>query len=228
MATKVKRATTGRAAKQLVAPKENIRKSAKPQTDQLGLSIGARLKSIRKSKLVTLDMLAEKVGFTKGYLSKLETGTRVPPIATLATIATALGVDIASLLGQHEPQPHSEVSVVRAEERPTIIRGGSVFGYDYQGLTQADATSKRMQPFIFRFPAQLLREVYFEHSGEELLFVLSGKLEIEVSGERYQLSIGDCIHFSASARHRAHGIDGEATALVVTLDENSRRVDQAG
>jgi transcriptional regulator with XRE-family HTH domain len=198
-------------------------RSASEPAEGYGLQIGAQLKEIRKKKHVTLDALAKQVGFTKGYLSKLETGSKVPPIATLARIAHALHVDITSLLQQpNEPAPTvdaTEVSVVRADQRPRIIRGGSTFGYDYQGLTQGNVKSGRMQPFIFSFPSQLLREVYFEHEGEELMFVLSGKVEIEIGKKRYQLLPGDCIHFQAFVRHRACGMDGEAKALVVILDE---------
>jgi transcriptional regulator with XRE-family HTH domain len=198
-------------------------RSADEQAEAYGFQIGAQLKEIRKKKHVTLDALAQQVGFTKGYLSKLETGSKVPPIATLARIAHALHVDITALLQQPNLQSPAadatEVSVVRSDERPRIIRGGSTFGYDYQGLTQGNVKSGRLQPFIFTFPAQLLREVYFEHEGEELMFVLSGKVEIEIGSQRYKLSPGDCIHFQGFVRHRACGIDGEAKALVVILDE---------
>ena len=201
------------------------RPQPKKQGDGLALPIGKRLEAARKSRRLTLEALAAKVGFTKGYLSKLETGAKVPPIATLATVASALGVDIASLLVPQDraalgDENHGlETSVVRAEERHRIVRGGSIFGYDYQSLTQHSSFSKRMQPFIFRFPPQLLREVYFEHSGEELMFVLSGRIEIEIGQEKNELAIGDCIHFNAALRHRARGIGGEATALVIILDE---------
>src|SRR5829696_139721 len=52
-------------------------------------AIGSRLRKLRKMKGLTLDVLAAEIGLTKGYLSKVETGQKVPPIATLARVARA-------------------------------------------------------------------------------------------------------------------------------------------
>jgi transcriptional regulator with XRE-family HTH domain len=57
--------------------------------------IAEKMRNLRVGKNITLDNLAMRTGFTKGYLSKLETGKQIPPIATLSRIAKALGVEIA-------------------------------------------------------------------------------------------------------------------------------------
>lgn len=38
-----------------------------------------------------LEDLSSRMGFTKGYLSKLKNAKKLPPILTLSTIARALG-----------------------------------------------------------------------------------------------------------------------------------------
>ena len=161
------------------------------------LAIGSRLRKLRKMKGLTLDVLAAEIGLTKGYLSKVETGQKVPPIATLARVARALETDVATLLqgGKGaEKAVATGVSVMRANERHQVVRGGTAFGYDYQALAH-HIDAKHMEPFIFTFPAQILREVFFEHEGEELIFVLSGTVEFQIGGESYELSPGDCIYF---------------------------------
>ena len=181
------------------------------------LTIGDRLRKIRKAKGLTLDVLAEQIGLTKGYLSKVETGQKVPPIATLARVAGALQTDVATLLqgGKGAEQAVTTgISLIRANERHEVIRGGTAFGYDYQALAH-HIDSKHMEPFIFTFPAQILREVFFEHDGEELIFVLSGIVEFQIGEETYELSPGDCIYFDSAIPHRGRGVKGDAKAIVV-------------
>lgn len=176
-----------------------------------------RLREIRKQRNLTLDAVAERTGFTKGYLSKIERGINTPPIASLATISRALQIDMSELLstsGNEETDYSDRVSVVRANERQEVIRGGSSFGYDYRALTHK-MPAKHMEPFVFTFPSQVLKEVYFEHEGEELIFVLSGTVEFEVGERRFTLSPGDCIYFDSTLRHRGRSVSGEAKALVV-------------
>lgn len=186
------------------------------------LALGQRLRELRKARRQTLDSLAGETGLTKGYLSKVETGSKIPPIATLTRVARALGTDLATLLqagGSTPIMAHGSVSLVRAHERRQVVRGGSAFGYDYQALAHRIA-SKHMEPFIFTFPPQVLKEVTFEHNGEEFIFVLSGTVEFQVGAETYQLSAGDCLYFDSSVPHRGRGKRGEAKALVVIYNPN--------
>ena len=40
--------------------------------------LGKRIRRLRKARDRTLDSLAQQVGITKGYLSKVETGRQIP------------------------------------------------------------------------------------------------------------------------------------------------------
>lgn len=188
-------------------------------------TLGRRIRKLRKMQERTLDSLAQEIGLTKGYLSKVETGRQTPPLATLSKLAKALGTDLAGLVeneGAAQPEPgYSGVSVVRADERRNVVRGATSFGYDYQSLVQT-AAGKHMSPFLFTFPSQILKEVFFEHGGEEMIFVLSGVVEFEVGNETFELMPGDCIYFDPRQRHRGRGKSGEAKALVVLYESKNR------
>jgi transcriptional regulator with XRE-family HTH domain len=188
-------------------------------------TLGRRIRKLRKMQERTLDSLAQEIGLTKGYLSKVETGRQTPPLATLSKLAKALGTDLAGLVeheGAGQPEPgYSGVSVVRADERRNVVRGATSFGYDYQSLVQT-AAGKHMSPFLFTFPSQILKEVFFEHGGEEMIFVLSGVVEFEVGNETFELMPGDCIYFDPRQRHRGRGKSGEAKALVVLYEAKNR------
>jgi len=165
---------------------------------------------------MTLDRLATLTGFTKGYLSKIENSKKVPPIASLASICKALHTDIAYFFQSDGRELFEErVSVVRADERKRVTRGGTAFGYNYESLAHTKR-HKRMEPFIFTFPPRMARRVWFDHEGEEFLFVLKGRVEFEVRGEKWVLEEGDSLYLDSKLPHKGRSLGGgEAKALVV-------------
>jgi len=178
--------------------------------------IGTRIAERRAELGITLERLAAATGFSKGYLSKIENSHKVPPIGSLSRIAAALRTDITQLL--HTPAEAAEgggLSVVRAGERRPVVRGGTAFGYDYVSLAD-NRRDKKMEPFLFTFPSQIDKYVFFEHDGEEFMFVLSGRVEWQAGSRRLVLEPGDSIYFDARLPHRGRALDGEATAVVVT------------
>ncbi len=183
---------------------------------ELNEKIGVRLRGLRKSSRFTLEQLAEATGFTKSYLSKIENGKKVPPIASLAKIGKALGADLAFFFDEEEEgDTHGhDVCVIRASERKRVVRGGSSFGYDYQALADKKA-DKSMEPFIFTFPPQVNKDHFFEHEEEELFFVLSGRVAFEANGVDYILEPGDCMYIGPNVTHRGRSLGEIATALVV-------------
>jgi transcriptional regulator with XRE-family HTH domain len=190
--------------------------------DDGGLSVGERIARLRSERRMTLDRLAQLTGFTKGYLSKIENGLKVPPIATLSRIAQALHTEIGSFFQNARRPIAREVTVVRAGERPAVQRGGSAFGYDYVGLA-LKRVHKRMDPFIFTFPPRIDKHVFFEHRGEEFLFVLSGTVEFQVGDERFTLRKGDSIYFDASVPHRGRSAARAGARALVVIHDTAKR-----
>lgn len=176
-------------------------------------NIGAHLKVLRAARGMTLDSLASATGLTKSYLSKIQNSHKLPPIATLSRIAQALGTGIGSFFGDIL-EAREGASVVRRNERLPVVRGGTAFGYDYVSLAHK-RLSKSMEPFVFTFPSKIDRHVFFDHGGEEFVFILSGKVIFQVGDERWTLEAGDSIYFDAAIPHRGWSEGGEAKALVV-------------
>lgn len=64
------------------------------------MTIGQRIKEVRKSAGFTQRELAEKSGTATGTIQQYERGIRQPRIEQLQAIAVALGVSVSDLLGQ--------------------------------------------------------------------------------------------------------------------------------
>jgi transcriptional regulator with XRE-family HTH domain len=186
-----------------------------PAIPELEKLVGSRIAEARARAGITLDRLAALTGFSKGYLSKIENSRKVPPIGSLARIAAALKTDITDLLHPPSAAPEGGLSVVRAGERRPVVRGGTAFGYDYVSLAD-NRRDKKMEPFLFTFPSRIDKYVFFEHEGEEFMFVLTGRVEWQAGSRKLVLEPGDSIYFDARLPHRGRALDGEATALVVT------------
>jgi mannose-6-phosphate isomerase-like protein (cupin superfamily) len=56
----------------------------------------------------------------------------------------------------------------------------------------------------------------FEHMGEELMFVLSGTVEVELSGRAVRLRPGDALYFDAHLPHRSRSV-GPKNAQVLVI-----------
>jgi transcriptional regulator with XRE-family HTH domain len=163
-------------------------------------SIGKKINEIRKLKKMTLETLAEKTGFTKGYLSRLENSEKAPPVSTLIIIAKALQVNLSEILGETEGT--NVVSLVKKNERVVMARNGSVFGYYYESLAHK-FPNKNMEPYIITVPIDPKEVPYFKHKGEEVLLVLEGKMKFTHGDREFILEEGDCIYFDSGIEHSA-------------------------
>jgi len=181
--------------------------------------IGARVRFLRKQRGMTLDELSSLSNLTKSYVSKVERGVSVPSISTAMKLAESLKLTVSQLLGQDDYE--DAVSIVRRDERRSFMRAGSTSGYDYELL--AAKKFKSMEPFIMKPPLQFEDKRVFAHNGEELIFVLSGRIEVELSGKVTTLNPGDCIYFDAHLPHRTRSMGTKnATVLVVVSGEQQK------
>ncbi len=57
-----------------------------------------RLKKLRQSRGLTQGQLAEKAGFSRAYIARLEIGRHDPTLSTLEKLAKALKVKAGKLL----------------------------------------------------------------------------------------------------------------------------------
>src|SRR6185312_5941291 len=84
------------------------------------IAIGTRLKHARLTQNITLRELAELVGCTESFLSKIENDKNYPSFATLHRVANALGINIGTLFAENT-EMDGPASIGRPYERPKIL-----------------------------------------------------------------------------------------------------------
>jgi transcriptional regulator with XRE-family HTH domain len=160
--------------------------------------IGKRIRRFRKERKITLDQLAEKTGFSKGYLSKVEKSDKAPPVSTLGNIARALNVTISALLD--EESQRRTICLVRKHERPFVTREGTAFDDAYEAMAYK-YPNRLMEPFILTLPLKPTKRAIYQHEGEEILFVIQGTMKFLYDSEEYIVNEGDCLYFDSSLPH---------------------------
>lgn len=174
--------------------------------------LGLRLRNLRRQKNLSLDVLAAKTGLTKSYLSKVERGAKTPSLASILKITKAFGIQVGHLFG--EITDDDAFCVVRKEERKPIARQGTEKGYKYEAIAH-QRRSKCMEAFIMHPPRKFEDKTLFEHEGEELIFVLKGRVEVVFADRRVVLGPGDSIYFDGCQLHRSRSLTASAETLVV-------------
>lgn len=178
--------------------------------------VGKRIREFRLKAGMTLNQLAKKTKISQGYLSKIEKSPNAPPVSTLLMIARSLNVGISEIFGENEST--KPISLVRKNERPFVAKNGSIFGYSYQALAHK-FHDKHFDPYILTIPANHKREAdfHFEHKGEEMLFVLRGKMRFLYGEEEFTLESGDCVFFDASIPHNGFSCDNREVQCLIAI-----------
>jgi len=180
--------------------------------------IGKRIHQYRLQNNFTLQELADKTGFSKGYLSKVEKSEKAPPVATLSVIARELGVSVSVILG--EETMDDSICLVRENERMLMAKNGVEFGYAYEALANP-YPNKHMEPFILSYPSDDALKHTFQHDGEEMLFVLQGKMRFKYGNSEFELDKGDCIYFDSGVAHIGQPIGDEPVKILIVLYNGS-------
>jgi transcriptional regulator with XRE-family HTH domain len=182
-------------------------------------AMGARLRHIRQEKGMTMDDLATAASIDKGFLSRLERGTKQPSIDTVLRLSAALEVPVGQLFGEQTAE--DTVRISRSAGRPHSEQTG---GYSFELLTPKGGL---MEAFLFEVGTEFTGSGQ-QHDGEEMFYVLTGTVEMRTPDRSYVLEAGDCAYFPGHLSHSMRRIgSAPATAIIaVARDRSSIRRDQ--
>jgi transcriptional regulator with XRE-family HTH domain len=170
---------------------------------------------------MSLDALAKRTGFSKGYLSEIETLKKEPPISTLSKIAFALETDLPFLLtGETQNSNANKFSIVRKEERQATHGPFGSRGYIYDSLSYKKS-DRIVDGYIVTIGSDFPPEP-FEHEGQELVFVLEGTQEFLYDGTTYVLKEGDCCCFDSDRPHYSRTLGDRPGKVLVVLAAKSK------
>jgi len=80
-----------------------------------GLDVARAVRDIRRSRRLSQRQLAGRMQVPRTYISKIENGKAVPTLSSLQRLATALEIDICSLLRDARSRQHEEATAILAD-----------------------------------------------------------------------------------------------------------------
>lgn len=175
--------------------------SAVPSAFSWEEKIGAQIRHIRERKNITLEELSALTRLTKGQLSRIENGKVSSPVSTLTRIAAAMGVspgEFFSVEGEQGRTLHCK----KGQGRPIVGRG-SKLGHAYESLIFDLPYPKDFECYLMTIEKARLSKAKFtfRHPGQELLFMLEGRMTYQVGEEYFELEPGDSLFFEGNTPH---------------------------
>lgn len=195
------------------------RKPADDPTD----GIGRRMAAYRAERGIRVSDLARRVGVSPSLVSQIERGQSRPSVSTLFAIAEALEVPVDAFFRETEPaaeEPtmpatsvHEERYVVRRENRAVIDIESDV---RWERLTPGALKNVEFLELVYG-PGAESNSTLYRHSGEEMILILSGELDIYVGFDCFHLREGDSMHFPSMQPHRYVNPTSTTTRAVTTI-----------
>ncbi len=180
--------------------------------DQSLRQIGIAIRERRAVRRMTLGDLAAHTGMSLSFLSRVERGQAQTSVGNLIRIAEALGGTLHDLIGP-PPAEDTGFTLFRAGEAPAYAISGS--GYRWVPVS-GGGDGRNIEATLLDLPATPAADTRFSHPGEEICFVLEGRVRFAVGESTALLATGDAIHLRSDIPHTAAAEGGPARVLMIT------------
>ena len=200
--------------------------------------VGQRLRRARQRQGLSVRDVAERAGMSKTSVVRLEAGGPVRP-STVVRVCAALGLHVERLAGLSD-EGVGPVSVHRASDDRWVdmanAGGGPLLGADRslsaseRGRAASEGVAVPLCLMRSRLPGGRVLPTVLDvhapsetrsHPGEEFVYVLSGRLRLEVGEHVVELAEGESATFWSAEPHRylpASAEETPARVLSVRVD----------
>jgi transcriptional regulator with XRE-family HTH domain len=139
--------------------------------------------------------LAKHIGVTPSTISQIESNLIYPSLPGLLKIAEVLSVPASSFLEE-------EAEVQRRFVFPSYEAKEIKIGDRPEGSIMAKAlvpdAAEGIEPYLIEIsPKEKLPSHFFVHKGEEIGYLISGRLRLDVGKTVHNLRAGDFVHLTS-------------------------------
>jgi len=185
-------------------------------TGQLDRNLAYNLKRIRKSKNMSLDMLAERTGVSKSMLGQIERGESNPTVTTIGKIVEGMKVSFEELLYLQK----EEVVIRREEELPVYKEEKGrylfkiLFPYDKQ---------RKFEVVCGEIEVGAVCECHAEEGHlYEYVTVTRGEMTLTVGEAAYYMHEGAAVRFRPDKSHCYQNTGKDTLRISIVMSfENS-------
>ncbi len=181
--------------------------------------VGAKIKTIRESKNITVEEMAERSGLSVQQISTIEEDKIIPSLSPLIKISRVLGERIGTFLDDNAnigPVVNKKTDNDK-EKSFTSMPCGNDTRLDFFSLANKKA-GRNMEPFIIDIiPNEGSADKLSSHEGEEFIYVLSGNVEIKYGKDTYVLEPGESIYYDSIVDHLVSAANNEPAKILAVV-----------
>jgi transcriptional regulator with XRE-family HTH domain len=161
------------------------------------ISVGKRVREIRKTVGMSMKELAEKTGVSFLTIQRVETEKVSPSVALLSDIAYHLNYPLASLVAENKPVVHikgSEQPVI--ESRNFMLKVLAHKGVLERNISVSLGKAERGE-FISRH----------KNEGQELTYIIKGRYIFRYGKQKLELNEGDLLYHDGKEPHSVTALE---------------------
>ncbi len=181
--------------------------------------IGKKIKAFRELRQISINDLALNANLDVSQLEQIEKKGNVPSLGHLIKISRALGVRLGTFL---DDQEQIGAVVVKSGDEKSSLSFSTKDEKNREHLNffsmAPDKVGRHMDPFIVEIEPQ--KESNYKlssHEGEEFIFVMNGKIEINYGKDIYELNVGDSIYLDSVVAHNVHAAGFQLAKILAVI-----------
>lgn len=177
-------------------------------------SIATRLRGLREVLELSEQEVAESCHLTLEQYRAMESGQTDFSVNVLQTISRHYGISLDVLMFGEEPRMNFYF-ITRAGKGVSVERRKA---YRYEALASG-FRGRRIDPFIVTVePAPADAPMHLNaHDGQEMNYVLEGRLLISLNGREFELEPGDSLYFDSAQPHGMKALDGKTVRFLAII-----------
>jgi transcriptional regulator with XRE-family HTH domain len=170
--------------------------------------VRTRLRSLRTTLGLSLDELAARTNLSPSTISRVETGKRTISLDILLPLATALQVDLDSLLD------------VRGDDDVVIRPAPNSSGERTTWMLSRPTAST----IVVKMRIEPTRKTHEQrvHPGHDWFFVITGRVRLSLGEREIIVEAGESAEFATMTPHAFAAIDGPAEVITI-FDRDGQR-----
>jgi transcriptional regulator with XRE-family HTH domain len=178
--------------------------------------IGKKIRSIRKSKNMTIIELSEQINVTSGYISQIERDLISPSLAVLNRISDTLEVPLSLLF--LEESSNDVVTIPRDERTKIKLSNINVELEFITPVLKNDGKKSDFEAFIFKLNSKTwVSNHSITHGSKEYIYVIQGQIECHVGKKIYTISKGDSIIVPENSDHLFYNGNNDVSEVLCII-----------
>jgi transcriptional regulator with XRE-family HTH domain/KaiC/GvpD/RAD55 family RecA-like ATPase len=158
--------------------------------------LGLRLKEFRTRRGLSQTELAKLIGVTPSSISQVESNIIYPSLPALLKMAEVLAVELSSFF--KESIDITRRMIFPSDEAVEIKLPNLPEGNVYAKLLIPVDFKPKAEPYLLEIPPKkTLPSHFFIHKGQEIGYLLSGKLQLKLEKSLYNIRSGDMIYLTS-------------------------------